>query len=213
MNYEIQETRSQILRLLKIHSNMAANELAGSLGISSMGVRQHLAILERDGLVDHHRKKTARGRPKYVYHLTDKANELFPAAYGRFAISLLKEVEKLNGFEGIDKVFQNRMVSQAEVYKQRLADKELDERVKELAEIRDEEGYMAEVTQEGEDYVLTEYNCPIAMIAEKYPHACDAELALFRHSLGTEVMREEHLMKGSHKCTYRIAKTSKSQKS
>ena len=209
MNYDIQETRSRILGLLKKHSSMTASKLAEALDISSMGVRQHLAILERDGLVEHYREKPQRGRPTHLYHLTDKAKELFPAAYGSFTVNLLKEVENLNGCEFIDRLFQNRMKSQFDAYKQRLDGKSPAERVKALALIRDEEGYMAEVTEEEEDYLLTEYNCPIAMIAEKYPHTCDTELALLRKSLGSSVQRVDHLMAGSHKCSYRIAKPSK----
>jgi predicted ArsR family transcriptional regulator len=202
----MQETRSRILRLLKLHSSMTANELSKALDISAMGVRQHLAILERDGLVDHCREKTERGRPSHVYYLTDKANELFPETYGSFALSLLREIEKLNGAEAIDKVFQGRMASQMEAYERRLDSKGFEARLKSLANMRDEEGYMAEVTREGNEYILTEYNCPIAMIAKQYPHACDAELKLFTQSLKTKVARENHLMAGSHKCSYRIAK-------
>jgi predicted ArsR family transcriptional regulator len=185
---------------------MNANELAEALSISAMGVRQHLAILERDGWVDHYREKTQRGRPTHVYHLTNKASVLFPVTCGSLAVGLLKEVERLNGPKVIHKVFQSHTESLVEVYKRRLDEKPLGARVKELADIRDEEGYMAEVRDEGESYILTEYNCPIAMIAEKYPHACDAELDLFRQSLGARIMREDHLMDGSHKCAYRIAK-------
>ena len=206
MNYEMQETRSRILQLLKTRSKMTASELAESLAISSIGVRQHLTILERDGLVEHHRQKSKRGRPMHFYYLTDKASSLFPATYGSFAVNLLKEVEELNGPDSIDRIFQNRMKSQLNVYKQRMDGKILGERVRELSQIRDEEGYMTEVVEEEGDYIFNEYNCPIAMIAEKYSHACNAELALLRQSLGARVEREDHLMDDSHKCSYRIRK-------
>ena len=209
MNYEMQETRGSILRLLKTQSSMTVSQLAEALGISSMGVRQHLAILERDGFVEHYREKPQRGRPTHLYHLTDKGKEMFPAAYGKFAVSLLKEAEKLNGCEFIDKLFQSRMKSQIDLYKPQINGKVLIERLEVLTQIRNEEGYMAEITEEEEDYVLTEYNCPLAMVVDKYPHACETELALFRQSLDANVRRVDHLMGGSHKCSYRIAKPSK----
>ncbi len=40
----------------------------------------------------------------------------------------------------------------------------------------------------------------------------DRPLALFRQSLGAKVVREDHLMEGSHKCACRIAKIPKSNK-
>ena len=65
---------------------------------------------------------------------------------------------------------------------------------------------MALFEEAGDDYILTEHNCPIAVIAQEYPHVCEIELALFRQSLGAKVVREEHLMQGSYKCCYRIPK-------
>ena len=211
MNYEMQETRGKILQLLKIQCKMTANDLANALEISSMGVRQHLTILEIEGLVEHHREKQQRGRPTHLYCLTEKANSLFPTTYASFAVNILDEVEKFNGPGFINRVFRSRMKSQTDAYKQRLDGKEIGDKVKELAQIRSEEGYMADVTEEEDSYVLTEYNCPIATIAEKYPHICNIELALFRQSLNVKITREDHLIEGNHKCSYRIPKRAKDE--
>ena len=72
-------------------------------------------------------------------------------------------------------------------------------------------GYMAEVedgADAGEEFVLHEYNCPIAQVAGRYQQACQCELALFRELLGTKVERTECLAKGGGKCTYRIGSAS-----
>ncbi len=208
MNCEMSDTRMRILQLLKMRARMTVNQLTAALHISAMGIRQHLAILEDEGLVEYDREKQERGRPHHLYKLTDEANSLFPTTYANFAVELMHEVAKFNGPGFINKVFRSRMQSQIEIYRQRLQGKPLPERVKELAIIRDEEGYMARADESGTDYILTEHNCPIAAIAEEYPHVCEIELALFRQALGVKVSREEHLMAGSHKCCYRIPKAS-----
>ena len=207
MNCEMSETRMRILQLLKMRASMTISQLAEALHISQMGVRQHLMILEAEGLVAHYQEKQGRGRPPHVYQLTDQANSLFPTTYANFAVGLMHEVAKFNGPGFINKVFRGRMKSQLETYQQRLAGKNLCERVKELARIRDEEGYMARFDENEDDYVLIEHNCPIAVIAQEYPHVCEIELALFRQSLGAKIVREEHLMQGSHRCCYRIPKS------
>ena len=206
MNCEISETRMRILQLLKMRASMTISQLTEALHISQMGVRQHLAILEGEGLVAHHQEKQGRGRPPHVYQLTDQANSLFPTTYANFAVGLMHEVAKFNGPGFINKVFRGRMKAQLEAYQLRLKGKTLCERVKELTHIRDEEGYMARFDENADDYVLIEHNCPIAVIAQEYPHVCEIELALFRQSLGAKVVREEHLMQGSHRCCYRIPK-------
>ena len=207
MNCEMSETRMRILQLLKMRAGMTVGQLTDALHISQMGVRQHLAILETEGLIEHHQEKQGRGRPPHVYQLTDEANSLFPTTYANFAVGLMHEVAKFNGPGFINKVFRGRMKAQLEAYQLRLKGKTLCERVKELAQIRDEEGYMARFDENEDDYVLIEHNCPIAVIAQEYPHVCEIELALFRQSLGAKVVREEHLMQGSHRCCYRIPKS------
>ena len=208
MNCEMSETRMRILQLLKMRAGLTVGQLTDAMHISQMGVRQHLAILETEGLVEHYQEKQGRGRPPYIYRLTDEANSLFPTTYASFAVGLMHEVAKFNGPGFINKVFRERMKSQLEAYQHRLKDKTLPERVKELARIRDEEGYMARCDESENDYILIEHNCPIAVIAEEYPRVCEIELALFRQSLGAKITREEHLMQGSHRCCYRIPKTS-----
>jgi len=197
----------RILQLLKMRANMTVGQLTDALHISQMGVRQHLAILEAEGLVEHYQEKQGRGRPPHVYQLTDQANSLFPTTYANFAVGLMQEVAKFNGPGFINKVFRGRMKAQLEAYQLRLKGKTLCERVKELARIRDEEGYMARFDENADDYVLIEHNCPIAVIAQEYPDVCEIETALFRQSLGAKVVREEHLMQGSHRCCYRIPKS------
>ena len=135
------------------------------------------------------KKSRGRGRPPHVYQLTDEANGLFPTTYANFAVGLMHEVAKFNGPGFINKVFRGRMKSQLQTYQQRLQGKTLSERVKELARIRDEEGYMARFDENENDYVLTEHNCPIALIAQEYPHVCEIETALFRQSLDAKVVR------------------------
>lgn len=206
MNCEMSETRMRILQLLKMRSSMTVNQLTDALHISAMGIRQHLTILEEDSLVEYHVEKQGRGRPHHIYSLTDEAGSLFPTTYANFAVGLMQEVAKYNGPGFINKVFRSRMKVQLQMYKERLDGKNLIERIKELARIRDEEGYMARFDENSTDYVLTEHNCPIAAIAQEYPHVCEIELALFRQSLGAKVYRVEHLMQGSHRCCYRIPK-------
>ena len=207
MNCEMSETRMRILQLLKMRAGMTVGQLTEALHISQMGVRQHLAILEAEGLIEYYRERQGRGRPRHIYQLTDEANSLFPTTYANFAVGLMHEVAKFNGPGFINKVFRGRMKAQLETYQRRLEGKTLCERVKELARIRDEEGYMARFDENENDYVLVEHNCPIAVIAQEYPYVCEIELALFRQSLGAKIVREEHLMQGSHRCCYRIPKS------
>ena len=66
-----------IMRHLKRSSGLSVNELAGKLGMSYMGVKQHCVELEKRGYLDTWRRPKAIGRPEKVYRLTEKADPLF----------------------------------------------------------------------------------------------------------------------------------------
>ena len=53
MDTNTNDTRTNIVNLLKINGKMTINEVSAQLDMSSMGVRQHLGSLERDGLVEY----------------------------------------------------------------------------------------------------------------------------------------------------------------
>src|ERR671919_554550 len=87
-------TRERILVLLRRHGSLSAPRLAELLQLTSVGVRRHLALLERDGLVASTTEKPRRGRPTAVYRLTDAGLERFPRHYdevAREALAFLKD--------------------------------------------------------------------------------------------------------------------------
>ena len=54
-------TRERIVVLLRRHGRLSAPQLAELLQLSSVGLRRHLALLERDGLVTSVTEKPKRG--------------------------------------------------------------------------------------------------------------------------------------------------------
>src|ERR687885_810929 len=89
----LKASRSAIVELLKVNGAMSAEQLAESLEVSKVCVRRHLELLQRDGLVCHEAEHRERGRPRYLYHLTEKAACLFPRSYDEFAKEVLGQVQ------------------------------------------------------------------------------------------------------------------------
>jgi predicted ArsR family transcriptional regulator len=81
----------------------------------------------------------------------------------------------------------------------------MEDRVRLLAALQDEAGYLAEAVV-GDDGSLRirEHNCAIDKIARRTQAPCEAELALFREVLGPGVVRETHIATGDRCCTYRV---------
>lgn len=199
-------TREQILCLLKKTPQLSAGEIAEKLQITDMAVRKHLNTLEKDQMIATFQIRQAMGRPRNVYQLTEQGEAYFPRRYADLTLDFLQDLEQLHGEEMILQLFtlrENRLVDQ---FRSRMSGTTWDEKVKQLAQIQDEKGYMVELEKENHEdtYVLTEYNCPIHSVSHRYLHACQSELSLFQKLLDAEVEQVECKAKGGKRCVYRI---------
>jgi predicted ArsR family transcriptional regulator len=203
--------RHAILLHLRQRGPAAPDTVAAGLGASRTGVTAQLHALETAGLVSHVRVRHGVGRPRHLYDLTPDAQALFPTNYDGLAVGLLAAIEQLGGASLVEDVFRARQCQLAQAMKaqidERLTDgATLPDRVRALAAIQDEAGYLADAI-EGPDgeLRLREHNCAIHDVARAVPAACQAELDLFRSVLGAKVERETHIACGDRSCTYRIA--------
>jgi len=95
-------TRGQIVTLLR-RSGRTVEELARAQSLTDSGIRAHLAVLERDGIVRQRGsvRRASGGKPAYVYGLTPEAEDLFPKAYEPTLRRLLDVLGERLGAPGI----------------------------------------------------------------------------------------------------------------
>ena len=185
---------------------MSANEIAERLQVTDIAIRKHLVNLENDRLIEAELVRQSMGRPVNIYSLTPKGERFFPRNYSDITLDFLNDISAMSGKEMIEQLFKQREERLKDKYEERIAGETFEKKVEHLANIQDEKGYMVElVKSEGTDnYLLTEYNCPIHDIAMSYTEACCSELSLFRRVLNADVEQLECKAKGGHKCVYAI---------
>jgi predicted ArsR family transcriptional regulator len=201
------EPKKKLLYYLKVMQKAGLEDLAAVMKISRMAVHKHLSALQQRGLVEAIENRGRVGRPKMIYQLTSQSKTVFPKSYSAIATQALDFIEKNMGKEGVEKVLRERQSELFDLYYKRLKDMDFERQVKELARIRDEEGYMAESKREskgGKKHVLLEYNCPIIHIAEKHWEACSIETELFEKLLGAEIETTHRAAKGDAVCKFMI---------
>ena len=201
------EPKKKLLYYLKVMQQAGLEELAKAMKISRMAVHKHLALLQERGLVMSVETTGHVGRPRMMYQLTSESRTIFPKSYSAIATHALDFIERNMGKAAVEKVLRERQSELFEQYYKRLRNLEFDKRVKELANIRDEEGYMAESRRERKNYgrhVLLEYNCPILHIAEKHWEACSTETELFENLLGADIETTHRAAKGDLVCKFVI---------
>jgi predicted ArsR family transcriptional regulator len=210
-------TRRRIVKLLKTEGPLGTAELAERLGLTAMAVRLHLYALQGEGLVTAEDRPVPVGRPAKSWRLTREADRHFPEAYAELSVALFEAMLETFGAEGLGRVLVSRCARQREEYAKRIrAADPLEKRLKELAQVRTEEGYMAEVRreEEGGGFLLVENHCPICAAANACQGFCSTELDLFRTVLGAgvEVERVEHIVSGDQRCAYRVRPKTRSRK-
>ncbi|MBV9282418.1 MAG: helix-turn-helix domain-containing protein [Chloroflexi bacterium] len=199
------ETRRRILQHIKRRGEARTEEIAGEIGISLQGARQQLTALERDGLVDHREQRDGLGRPRYLFALTPQGEALFPRRYADLTNELLGYVEEEDP-ELLERIFDRRARRRLAQARDRTAGLPFAERVREVARILDEDGYLADFQDCGDGtFLITEHNCAVLSVAQRYRHACSSELEFLQAALPqAEVRRIAHRIAGGHVCAYRV---------
>jgi predicted ArsR family transcriptional regulator len=197
----------RLLGVIKRRGPQRISDLAAALRISAEAVRQQLARIAEDGLVEGGIERQGVGRPAQRWRLTRNGHARFPDTHPELTAQLIAALRSQLGEAALDRVIAARTAETAAQYRAALAGtKGLAKRVAALAALRDREGYMARSEPTGDGFLLLEDHCPICTAAATCQGFCRAEWDLFHDLLGpgVHVERIEHLLSGARRCAYRI---------
>jgi predicted ArsR family transcriptional regulator len=195
-------TRGRVVTLLR-RSGCTVEELAQALGLTDNGVRAHLAILERDGIVQQ-RGTVSRGsgKPAYVYELTPEAEALFPKAYGLVLRQLLDVmIERLGPEEteallkAVGRRIADEPTVQADGVRSRLAA---------AVAVLNKLGGFVELEESNGTNIIRGYSCPLTAVVPGHPEVCRLVEALLTELAGVPV--HERCDRGERpRCCFEVA--------
>lgn len=172
------------------------------------GVRKHLKLLERDELVASSGVVGGVGRPDLVWRLTQAGHNRFPDTHDTLTLDLIGSIRTVFGEAGLDKLIATRESETRKHYASALSSaRSVRQKIEGLADLRSEEGYMAQAEQiDDQTWRLAENHCPVCAAARVCQGLCRSELAIFRQVLGKSftVERDEYLLDGARRCSYLI---------
>ncbi|WGW00537.1 transcriptional regulator [Vibrio sp. YMD68] len=202
------KSSEKILQAIKKNGEITAKQLALDLAMTTMGARQHLQLLEEDGLLSYQDLKVKVGRPTRHWSLTSKGHAHFADSHGELSVQMIDSVERVFGLEGLEKIAADREKQTLESY-QTLIDTShsLEQKLAIITQQRSNEGYMAEFEKLDDGYLLIENHCPICKAATRNTVLCRSELNVFQALLGEhyQVQRIEHIVQGQRRCAYHIS--------
>ena len=194
-----------MLLALKRAGQLTAKELASHLGLSLNAVRHHLKELEAEQLVVYERQHRGVGAPVFAYRLSAASESLFPRRYEEALTQLLDQVTLREGRAAAVSMLEARFDVLAAGLRDALAGEPPEHRMEIVTRALADEGYMAEWQASGRDGArLTEHNCAIQAVAERYPEICVAERRFLEEVLSAAVDRKAHILAGCSACEYHV---------
>ncbi len=204
---------ARVARVLLEAGPATVSELAERLDLTGAAVRKHLDDLVSGGLVESSQRPPygpdtrprGRGRPARYYHLTQAGRDRFEQGYDDLAVGALRFLAETGGDAAV-MAFARRRVGELERrYAGPLRSAAgVTERLEALADCLTADGYAASVSPSAQGSQVCQHNCPVAHVAEEFPHFCEAETEAFGRLLGTHVMRLATLAHGDGVCTTHV---------
>lgn len=205
VDHILKSSRSAIIGLLKENGAMSVEQLADSIHVSKVCVRRHLGLLESDGLIRYEEERHDRGRPRFMYRLTEKARCLFPQRYDELAREVLAEVERQFGVKGLDLILEARADEMIAQLKSEFEGMGFEERVRALTRVMSTRGYLADCRRQRDgSFRMRQRHCPTENIAIKYPAICEQEVRVYREAVDGEVVSDCRIADGHRVCEFRI---------
>jgi predicted ArsR family transcriptional regulator len=195
-----------ILAEIKRSQGLSVSQLCERINLSYMGVKQHCVSLERDGYLDTWRRPKGMGRPEKAYRLTPQAQEFFPSEHTNFTGEILRSLEEVYGPAAPEKILYQIFQNQTVKLQAKVTGNSLEERIRSLVALRDQDGYMSEYyfNPDIQRHQIIEYNSPLLVIADRFKILLQLENALIENILGIRVHREQERVSGLYKCQFTL---------
>ena len=200
----LESKRGQIVALLR-RSGRTVEELAGVLDLTTNGIRAHLAVLERDGIVRQRgsvRRVSGGGKPAYFYELTPEAEDLFPKGYEPVLHRLLDVLTERLGPEESEAVL--RSVGHRMAEGQVATTVGTRSRLEAAVEVLNELGGLAELEEHDGGLVIRGYSCPLAGVTSEHLEVCRMAETLIAELAGVPV-HEQCDRSERPRCCFEIA--------
>jgi DeoR family suf operon transcriptional repressor len=200
----MQSTRQEILEILKEERQATVEDLAERLELTPMTIRHHLNVLQAQNLVEASKVRRSQkvGRPRLVYTLTEAADELFPQNYGKLASYLVTEVKDSVGDEQAKEIFRRVADRVAADAPPRVEGQSFEDRLDQVTEFLDEQGFITRWDKTDEGYVLTNINCPYRRVSRDHGELCIMDTELVGKLLDVKPRRISSMKEGDAPCRF-----------
>jgi predicted ArsR family transcriptional regulator len=203
MKTAIEQSDTHFLNELHRIGGGTVQELSSTIGVTATAIRQRLVRLQLGGFIKRELVRTPRGRPRYVYRITEVGLRQIGDNYGDLALILWREIRNISD-PGVRQELTNRVREALVARLGKLGEGRIEQRLRQLSQSLSDRGYDVEVDAAGPLPILRENNCPYQELAEEDRDICELEQEVFEKSLGAEVRLTQCCRDGHNCCEFEV---------
>lgn len=216
---------ARLLELLRQHGAMTVSQVAQATSVTPTAVRQRLARLMSQGLVERHvqrntaqqtrqaaeseggsgcgqRGRAGRGRPSHRYVLTELARRQAGSNFADLAMVLWREIRAVKDPEVRRGLLQRIAEALARMYRGEIRGATLPARMQSLQELFARRRVPLKVEAGTNSPVLTVVDCPYPELAEEDRGICAVERMLFADILESPLRLSRCRLEGHACCQF-----------
>jgi predicted ArsR family transcriptional regulator len=201
----LDSSRGRVLGLLR-QGGMTVEDLASRLGVTTNAVREHLARMERDGLVERAGQRRGVTRPSHIFVLTTAVEQFLSHAYVLFLTQLVRVLSSHLTAERMDNLMRQVGRGLADELAPQRRPTGRRARVVLASSLMDQHlGTVTRVEANG-SYVIRGVACPLAAVTGKHRSVCIAIESLVERVVAAPV-RECCDRTGRPRCCFEIRRS------
>ena len=157
--------RLSVLEMIrKSAGGLGVPDIARRLGMSYMGIKAHCVALSAEGYLITLREPSSKGRPRLLYRLAKKGEELFEPSVPSLALGLLSQAMAVHGTSFAEKLLLLHYRTETARYTAAVRGETSRERGRSYARLRDSEGWMSGLEESATEAILEETRDPEAAV-------------------------------------------------
>ena len=180
------------------------SEICGSVGVTATAVRQRLVRLQGQGFVSRMMVRSGRGRPHFVYQVSEPGLKQLGENYSDLALILWQEMQGIEEPILRDRVVRRVRESMVRRYGRADRSRSLSDRLKQLQVSLTDRGFDVEIDETGDLPILRENSCPYQELASSDEGICGLESEVFEEVLGTKITLTKCCRDGHHCCEFQL---------
>lgn len=190
---------------------VTVQQIGARIGVTATAVRQRLSRLQAMGCVSRELVRVGRGRPHFVYRVTEKGVRQLGDNYGDLALILWRELQNIAD-PVVRALVSNRIRDALVARLGSVQGSTVRERMERLRDALLARGYDVEVepSERGSLPILRENSCPYQELADADRGICDLEQEVFQRVLGTDIKLSHCCLDGHNCCEFEVLGTAPS---